>query len=253
MSEMLILGSGAADWTQRNKDGFFRRSAAALVNRDLLLDCGSGIWDFTRSFRGALDGVTDILITHDHDDHFQLWALLELAKKRELRVACDGELRRMIGTLPGVTFVPVKLFTPFTLGRYRVTAVPANHDVVALGERQACHYIVDTPDGKTLFYGLDGAWFLRPAWEEMRRHTFDLMVLDCTVGDRDDWRICEHNSIPMLRILTKQIREQKLLRKNGQIVATHFGRTLHGSHEETAHILEQFRVRAAFDGMRIEF
>lgn len=253
MSEMLILGSGAADWTERSKDGFYRRNAAALVNRELLLDCGSGIWDFTRSFRGALDGVTDVLVTHGHEDHFQLWSLLELAKTRALRIAGDGELRGLIGSLPGVTFIPLTPYVPVEIGRYRVTPVLANHDVVSRGTRRAYHYIIDTPDGKTLLYALDGAWFLCPTWEEMRRHMYDLMVLDCTVGDCDDWRLCEHNTIPMLRLLTRQMRAQKMLRRGGQIVASHFSRDLHGSHEETAHILEAFGVRAAFDGMRIEF
>ncbi len=217
MSELLILGSGAADWKAREKDAFFRRNASALLNGDLLLDCGGGIWDFERSFRGVLDGVTDVLVTHDHDDHFQLWSFLELAKRGNIRIACDGALQREIGSIPGVTCLPVTPYVPFRLGRYRITPLLANHDVVRMGDRQACHYILDTPDGRSLFYGLDGAWFLRPTWEEMRRHTFDLMVLDCTVGDREDWRLCEHNTIPMLRMLTRQIRAQKMLRRGGQI------------------------------------
>ena len=250
---LLFLGSGAADWNLEDRDGFFRRHAAALLNGTTLLDCGAHIWDFTETWQGALDGVTDVLVTHDHDDHFHLPSLLCLAEKRKLRVACDGYLRAKIGAHPNIAFVHMQPFVPFHMGRYKVTPLLANHDVVLAGERMACHYILETPNKKTVFYGLDGAWFLRPSWEEMRRHTFDLMVLDCTVGDREDWRIFEHNTIPMLRIMVKQIEEAHLLRKNGQIVASHFSRLLCGTHEETARTLEQFRVRAAFDSMRIHF
>ena len=248
---LLFLGSGAADWQVPEPDGSFRRHAAALLNGCVLFDCGEHIFDFAETWQGALDGVTDILLTHEHDDHFHLPSLLRLAETHRLRVACDGYLRAVIGIHPNISLVHVQPFVPFRMGRYKVTPLLANHDMVLSGERAAFHYIVETPNRKSVFYGLDGAWFLRPSWEVMRRHTFDVMVLDCTVGDRDDWRIFEHNTIPMLRIMTKQIDEAHLLRKNGQIIASHFSRQLCGTHEETARTLEKIRVRAAFDGMRI--
>ena len=250
---LLFLGSGAADWHLSERDGFFRRHAAALLNGAVLLDCGAHIWDFAETWTGVLDGVTDVLITHDHDDHFHLPSLLRLAEKRKIRVACDGYLRTKIGHLPNIAFVHVQPFVPFRMGRYKVTPLLANHDVVQSGVRTACHYILETPNRKTVFYGLDGAWCLRPSWEEMQRHTFDVMVLDCTVGDQKDWRIFEHNTIPMLRLMTEQIEQAHLLRKNGQMIASHFSRHLCAGHEETARILESLHVRAAFDSMRVHF
>lgn len=250
---LLFLGSGAADWNAAERDGFFRRNAAALLNGTVLLDCGPHIWDFADTWQGVLDGVTDVLITHDHSDHFHLPSLLRLAQQRRIRVSCDGELRARIGTHTNIAFVHMQPFVPFHMGRYKVTPLLANHDVVTDGVRMACHYILRTPNGKTLFYGLDGAWFLRPSWEEMKRHTFDLMVLDCTVGDREDWRLFEHNTIPMLRMMARQIGESRLLTKDGVLIASHFSRQLCGTHEETAQILDRFHVRAAFDGMRIQF
>ena len=35
------------------------------------------------------------------------------------------------------------------------------------------------------------------------------------------------------------------------VVASHFARTLHKSHEETAQILKEINVLAAYDGMKI--
>lgn len=103
------------------------------------------------------------------------------------------------------------------------------------------------------FYGLDGAWYLRPTWAEMKQHQFSLMVFDCTVGDSDDWRLFEHNTIPMLRKMTKEIRAQKMLQKDGKLIASHLARTLHGSHDETVAILQKLHMITAFDGMTIHF
>ena len=250
---LLFLGTGAADWSQPDKDVFYRRSAAALLNGSVLLDCGPAIREIAETDPDALSGVTDVLLTHDHDDHLDVPALLTLCASRRIRVACDGFARTRIGAHPAIEYVPVVPFVPFFTGGFAVTPVTANHDTVQSGTRQACHYILRTPDGKTVFYGLDGAWFLRPSWEEMLRHKFDVMVLDCTVGDRDDWRMFEHNTIPMLRMMTREIEAQKLLAPGGKIVASHFSRTLHAPPDETERILGAFHVRAAYDGMQIRF
>ena len=253
-NELRILGSGAADWNAPEKDGFYRRNAAALLNGTMLPDCGPKVLEYARDVQpGALDNVTDVLLTHDHDDHFCPDVLFALAKRQKIRLMCDGYIRSVIKSHPQIEMIPAVPYVPLRMGSCTVTPVLANHDVVASGARQAVHYIIRTPDGKTVFYGLDGAWFLRPTWQEMKRHKFDVMVLDCTVGDRDDWRIFEHNTIPMLRMLVQQITGQRLLEKDGCIVASHFSHGLHGSHAETKRILAQFGVRAAFDGMRIVF
>lgn len=253
MNELLFLGTGAADWNIKDRSGFFRRNSAALLNGEILIDCGPHIRDYVEAEPHVPDGVTDVLITHDHSDHFHPETLLQLAEKRKLRVACDGEARMRLGAQKNITFISVMPFEPFRLGRYKVTPVLANHDVVQRGNRQACHYIIRTPNRKTVFYGLDGAWFLRPSWAEMQAHKFDVMVLDCTVGDKEDWRMFEHNTIPMLRQMTHEIREKEMLTKNGVLIASHFARTLHGSHEETAKLLRPLHMQAAYDGMRILF
>ncbi len=255
MSELLFLGTGAADWDISQKGTSFRRNSAALLNGELLLDCGPHIFDFAESCgNGSLfDGVTDVLITHDHSDHICAESLLRLAERRKLRVCCDGYIRELVGLHPNITYVSAVPFEEFNMGDYRITAVPANHDMLISGNKLACHYIIRTPDVKTVFYGLDGAWFLRPSWEEMKKHHFDIMVLDCTVGDKADWRSFEHNSVPMLRIMTANIKDEELLAPGGKLVASHLARTLHASNEETVKILNQLDMTAAYDGMTLSF
>jgi len=52
MAELLFLGTGAADWTMEDKvpGKEFRRNSAALLDKTVMLDCGSYIFDLARAF-----------------------------------------------------------------------------------------------------------------------------------------------------------------------------------------------------------
>lgn len=255
MEEFVFLGTGAADWSIEDKTDFFRRNSAALLNRELMLDCGPHIFDFAESIHEEklYDMVTDVIITHGHNDHFCRESVLKLADRRKIRVGCDGHIRGLIGAHHNIVFVPFAPFETVSMGHYRITPLLANHHVICNGDECAFHYIIETETGKTIFYGLDGAWMLRPSWEVMKKHRFDLMVMDCTVGERDDWRLFEHNTIPMLRMITTGIRAENMLAENGIIVASHLAKTLHEAHEKTAQILNEIGVVTAYDGRKIVF
>lgn len=254
MSEFLFLGTGAADWSIENKGDFFRRNSAALLNGDLMIDCGEHIFDFANDFYDGnlYDNVSDIIITHSHSDHFCKQSILKLAENKKIRLGCDEYIKNTIGENENIEYIIFKPFEEKQIGKYSVIPLLANHDVITDRDKKAFHYIIKTPCGKTIFYGLDGAWFLRPSWQEMLKHKYDLMIFDCTVGDSDDWRIFEHNTIPMLRMMIKEVKNRQLLKETGMLVCSHFARTLHKSHEDTEQILQKIGVSTAFDGMKIE-
>ena len=158
-----------------------------------------------------------------------------------------------LGENPNIEYVILKPYEEICMGEYKIIPLLANHDIVITEKDAAFHYIIKTPDEKTLFYGLDGAWFLRPSWAEMQKHKFDVMVFAATVGDMDDWRIFEHNTIPMLRFMIKEIKEKDMVKQGGRLIASHLARTLHKTHEETAQIFKELDMLTAFDGMRVGF
>lgn len=255
MSEILFLGTGAADWNIEERDGFFRRNSAVLVNNNLLIDCPEHIFDFAdcKSDKELYNNVCNIIITHNHSDHFCAESVLKLAKKQKIRLGCDRKIMNIIGNDANIEFVLFEPFKKAKIGDYTITPLLANHDIVCNGDSCAFHYIIETFDGKKIFYGLDGAWFLCPSWEVMKESKFDIMVFDCTVGDIDDWRVFEHNTIPMLRIMIKEIINSGMVADGGRLIASHIARTLHGSHEETENILKKINVITAYDGLNILF
>ena len=59
-------------------------------------------------------------------------------------------------------------------------------------------------------------------------------MFDATIGDghEGDWRIFEHNSIDMVRLMLKTLYKTGRLREGAPVYLTHLARTLHGSQAE---------------------
>jgi L-ascorbate metabolism protein UlaG (beta-lactamase superfamily) len=102
--------------------------AAVLVedgDRRVLVDPG------TWTEPGAFDGVTDILVTHEHFDHVDVDRIASLLETRQLRVFAPESVRESAGREGAVTVVdaitPVAPGETFTAGGFAVTAVGGTH------------------------------------------------------------------------------------------------------------------------------
>ena len=146
-----------------------------------------------------------------------------------------------------VNVCPHELFDIVEYGGARVTVLPANHMV---GNDCPVHYIFEK-DGKSLFYGLDGAWFCARTWEYMRNNTrLDAAILDSTVGDfPGNFRIGTHNTVPMLRLLIAALAENGITTPDSKIIASH----IMGRDDDPEKILplESLGMAVMRDGMEI--
>lgn len=249
----LFLGTGAADFSPRlagedrwnAEDRSIRRSTATLLDERLLLDCGPHTPDAFQIFGADMGKVENILFTHLHSDHYSLESIAKVAaaSHRELHIwAREGA---ELPSIAGVTCHFMRVGECYRIDGYQVTALAANHSYHPL------HFSIEK-DGCRLFYGLDGAWLLHDTYYAMRNQLYDVMIMDATVGDYDgDFRMGEHNSIPMLRMMKKSFVTWGAMDEKTVFVADHLARTLHPKHEETEEILRQDAIIAAYDGMRL--
>ena len=254
--KLTFLGTGAHDYSARLatdcKDKFdkdARRSSAMMIGESLLIDCGDHILDELRIAGRDAAMITDVFNTHQHGDHFNAENLAAIAASadRTLRlwVRCGSE----IPEIPGVQVV---YMTPFV--RYEVnedvyiTGMPANHD----GRMNPQHFIIELGERK-MFYGCDGGWLLNATYNYIRKAQFDLMVLDCTVGDYvGDFRLGEHNSIPMIRLMLPSFKTTKITTEKTRIYLSHIAPSLHKPHHETERIAEDMGCILAYDGLEIK-
>jgi phosphoribosyl 1,2-cyclic phosphate phosphodiesterase len=252
-SQFLFLGTGAADWEKPEPSGEFRRYSSMLACGELLFDCPEHVPETLEEQKISLSAVKYLLITHSHSDHLNIAAIkiINAARKKEslapLSVFAHTAVAKYIrkngieatGLFPGQSF---------SAGNYHIISLPANH-TPGLKNETALHYLVNR-DGFEWLYATDGAWMPYAAWDILRDRRLDALIIDATIGDNHegDYRIFEHNSIPMLRIMIGTINNLNILKLSAPVILTHLARTLHPDHQGLANSLSAPFI-AAFDGM----
>lgn len=228
-----FLGTGAADWNPAMADSSvdFRRNSSLLVDDTLLIDPGSCIFEFTETFgyKGLYDNVTDILNTHRHSDHFDLNTLEKLTSR-------------------GAVFRDMKAGECIETEGHIINAYRANHATV---KEPPIHFLIKSKkDGKSFFYGCDGAWMCYDTYRSLfTEEHIDLMIFDCTIGDiHGDYRIFEHNNVAMVSEM-----KELFLKICPRFMVSHLARTLHpSSHSETAKVMSAYGFETAYDNMITE-
>lgn len=240
-----FLGTGAADWNGPDERGEYRRLTSTLVDHCLLIDINPE----SLALIDDKSAVTDVFFTHSHSDHFNLGALRALAPCRVY--AHQSWAEEISGD--GLEIVPLEVGQTVSLpSGFAVTVLPANHSTEKAYE-QTLHYMIER-GGKRLLYATDGAWLPNRAHHIIGKNVLDAAVFDATIGDGfdGDWRIFEHNSIDMVRLMVRTLQKQNRLAEGAPVFLTHMARTLHGSQREIEARLEKPFV-ACYDGFAAEF
>lgn len=254
--EVTFLGTCACDFSQKLENEFkdefdydARRASALLLVNSYLIDCGPHILDSLRIAKAKQEEITNIFITHLHDDHFNYDNVAQIARKSKTRLKLWV---RENAQLPQSEDVEIIKMTPYV--RYEVengvfiTGLNANHD------KDSCpqHFLIEM-QGKKIFYGCDGAWFLVDTYNFLKGIELDIAVIDATVGDYvGDYRIAEHNSIPMIRLMLPSLKNEKIITEKTMLYLSHIAPSLHKPHKEIEQIASEFGAGVAYDGLKIK-
>ena len=253
--EITFLGTCACDYSPRlstdlkdklDKDA--RRASCMLIDSKYLVDCGPHVLDSIRILGIDASKITDIFITHTHSDHYNEDNVLAIARGRKTPL----RLWMREGACPPKSeFLDVRFTSPFEsyhIDGLTVTPMIANHDRNAHPQ----HFLIEKNDEK-IFYGCDGAWLINDTYYAIMKSHLTLAVLDCTVGDYEgDYRVAEHNSIPMLRQLLPSLRGIGAVDEKTKVYFSHLAPSLHASHEKTVEIAREMGACVAYDGLKIE-
>lgn len=253
-----FIGTAACDYSpllqsvyKDSLDKDARRSSAALVDGHILIDCGHHTLDSLRIQEISCGDIDILLLTHLHNDHYipENIKVIACASQRVLKIyVTESAAPQVNKDLEGsnVEVYGVKCGERLEICQDSfVTALPANHTA------HAVHYLIKVED-KKIYYATDGAWIMYDAFYALRDADLDLLVLDCTVGDYEgDYRVAEHNSIPMVRSMLQSFSKFNIC-NHGEVYITHIAPSLHRSHAETEELLKDEKINVAYDGLEIE-
>ena len=251
--DFIFLGTCACDYSPlletTYKDVFdkdARRSSCALVDGKYLIDCGYHCMDELRIAKVNPAQITDIFVTHFHSDHYNAEHIRQIAAASERKLRVWVRFDAKTSDIEGVEWMYMQKATQYIVDEnVKVTGLLANHDADFFPQ----HILLEV-DGKKIFYALDGAWFLHETYYALKGAGLDLLVLDCTCGDYEgDYRIGEHNTIPMIRLMLPSFKKWGTIAENARVYASHLAPSLHKSHEETVEILQKDGIGVAYDGL----
>lgn len=255
MPELLFLGTCAHDYSPKLQAEFrncfdldARRSSSALLCGHILIDCGDHTLESLRIAGIETSEITDLVLTHLHGDHFNADNVRILASGRmePLRLWCSEEAK--LPEIPCEIRRMEKGVSYALSDTVSVTGLSANHDANVFPQ-----HLYFEADGRKLLYATDGAWMLNATYAFLRKKELDALVIDCTTGDYEgEWRMAEHNSIPMLRVMLPCLRTARITTENTAVYATHLAPSLHKPHAETETVLNGIGARAAYDGLKID-
>lgn len=245
-----------------------RKRAAVLVNDDLLIDLGPDIESASLQHNIPLLNVRYCLQTHSHPDHFDPGHLL--SRSPEYGVvdapclhfyASSGTLRQVAAHFQGfydsdnliapatwerlnIEVHEITAWKPTVIGPYRVTAIPANHDLAV----ESMLYAVEA-DGQCIFYGTDTAALPEETWHGIQQMglQFDIVVLDHTYGPGlpgsdhlSAQQVCEH---------VIRMRQEGILTASGRAFATHISHEGNPPHPELSDFAARNGYEIAYDGL----
>ena len=251
--QLTFLGTGARDFTIEDKaTPGFRYWSGALLGEDTLIDCGPYLFEAAADAGVDLSKVRTVIITHRHMDHFNLKSLKQLAQNQPITLCIHENSVYGLSDIPNLTVVALKLFAHTALRDMALVAMPANHSVSLTSSEQPVHYVVHR-EGKTLYWGCDGAWMLNATWHAIKNMRFNLMVLDGTLGDVEgDNRIFEHNNLRMVHEMAQTFKNQGMIAEGGSMMISHLSKLEHEDRETLArNLAKKGLVTAAYDGLRV--
>ncbi|MBR7104826.1 MAG: MBL fold metallo-hydrolase [Lentisphaeria bacterium] len=241
-----FIGTGAADhdWSRYGSPDVLG-SAATLIDDHILIDCGPTVAAALKRFDVDTEKITDILITHNHSDHFDLRVLKELTAGRKVWLHGSPQVCQA-----ACAFCQVHTLhwgVKFRAGVYEILPMESNHAVDDPTEETYCYLF--SGEGKNLLYALDTAWFPSRACKMLGKTRLDAVVWDATMSEPGDWRIFDHSDGLMFNIQRQVFIRRGNMDENTKIFFDHRARTLWPADpEEQEKIARRENVLLAHEG-----
>jgi phosphoribosyl 1,2-cyclic phosphate phosphodiesterase len=271
---VVILGSAAAEgWpamfctcdackTAARRGGKdIRRRTSYRINDTLQVDWGPDTYGACLAFNVPTDTVTDLVMTHAHEDH---WTPHELYYRRPgFSLVPEENVLTIYGSQavadamePGLlgeaerfrlAFRQVAPYeTVTTTQGDSFTALPANH----MGENSGAYNLIFHLGPHNLLIANDTGWWKPEVWDFVGAHKLDVVIMDCTYGLQANRH--GHLGAPDVVEAKQELASRGALVEGGRYVANHFSHNGAGLYDDLTRVLSPHGIEVGYDGMTIE-
>ncbi|NSW55584.1 MAG: hypothetical protein HPY44_06190 [Armatimonadetes bacterium] len=203
--------------------------------------------------------VTDLIVTHNHSDHFTPHELYFrrpgyslVPEDRVLSVYGPAGVGEVLGEKfddPAVFRLGFSELAPFVETPVNpdcsVTALPATHGVNIGG---AFTYILRTLDsGRTVLIGHDTGWYDQEVWDFLAGKSLDAVIMDTTYGFRAERR--HHLGCPDVVEVKQVLQESGALAPDCRFIANHFSHNGLWLYDQLVEYFAPHGIEVGYDGM----
>jgi len=253
--QVIFLGTCAHDFSEaltgECRDRFdrdARRASSLLIGRRLLVDPGPHVPDSLRIAGCRPEDIEHIFVTHLHSDHFDAGTVAEIARASGRTLTLWVRRDAVLDVPDGVQLRRMEAQVTYRItDSISVTSLDANH-----GPQVFPQWFLFDIERRKLLYALDGAWFLTHTYNYLKNSRLDFFVVDATCGNyTGDYRMAEHNSLPMLELMLPSLKTAGIVSEATQIYLSHIAPSLHRPHEEIERQVAHLGMRVAYDGLTL--
>lgn len=240
-----------------------RTRSQALINDDLLIDFPPDSYAHMLTYGLNLPEITDILITHSHQDHFypedfimrcggfsdntkgilHIYSNDAVAAKLEKTFAQSG-VHYHREDYPKCHIL--QSFSPISIKGYIVLPLPARHN-----PNEKCYIYLIEKEGKSILYANDTGLLPPESLAALAGKKLDLVSMDCTMMRHKEGT--NHMGLPDNLLFCEELKQLGCVDDSTVFVVTHFSH--HGGmlHHEIENAAQSNGFVAAYDGLTIEF
>lgn len=234
-----------------------RTRSQALVNDDLLIDFPADSYHHFLENGIEGDRIRHLLITHAHSDHLypkdlhlRGGAFAHDMRTPTLQIFCSEGTRKAIPGDPKHTDIAVvRAFETFSVGDYRVTALPARH----MPQGEPFFYIIE--GDKTLLYAHDTGYFFEEVFDFIKGKgfVFDMVSLDCTNVDIPIGDNGSHMGFPNLERVLSRLTELGAVTDRTVKYVNHFSHNGNPLHDHLTERAASYGCGVSYDGCAVTF
>lgn len=289
MSKAMFYGTGAAEgipdpfcncflcrYAREHGGKDVRTRSMFRVDSTMIIDMGADAYTQANRY-GDFTELTDVLITHTHEDHF-CYMMMSVWKMATVRSApCLNyyfveksfdivDVMRanpvfMKGMLPKMETQGIlqchklNFFETYSIGGKRVTPLKGHH-WGNMGD-QCANYLIEMPNGTTLYYGADTGKYEPETMDYLKQIQLDVLISECTNGNGEDaMPDPTHLSYTTSLATIRELRAMNILRDDSRIYLTHINHLHTAYHSRLQDMWDHAKLpnpcTVAWDGLEIE-